>query len=287
MYDIYISLRHTPLSMYYLGWVEKFLHSSGVKIHTGFDRPRIGDFPYELKKKIENCPNFIIILTPETFDQNDDTISWMEYEIETAIQHNVNIILLMSADFRWPEELSRRLSPLWQYPSVTIKSGGFYSMEPTDFRRTIDKILTQLIPTKQKESVFISYSTKDSEAANQIRRMLERNHIPCWMAPNSIPAGGNYADIIPVAINNCEIFLLILSKNSQESIWVPKELDIAINNKKAIIPFQIDNADMTNTFNLYLANCQRIIAHENIEEAYFELTESIYDVMSDIKKVEN
>ena len=32
MYDVYISMRHTPLSMYYLGWIEKFLSFSGVKI---------------------------------------------------------------------------------------------------------------------------------------------------------------------------------------------------------------------------------------------------------------
>lgn len=285
MYDVYISMRHTPLSMYYLGWIEKFLSFSGVKIHNGFDRPRTGNFPNELTKKICNCPNFIAILTPETFERNENQTNWMEYEIETAIENNKNVITVMSFDFVWPKDLSHRVAPLCQYPAITIKSGGgYYGMMPEDFQQSIDAIVAQLIPTKIKESVFISYSTKDSESANQVKSMLEKYHISCWMAPNSIPAGGNYADIIPDAIKRCEVFLLLLSQNSQESIWVPRELDIAINSNRAIIPFQIDNACITNAFSLYLANCQRIMADDDLEEAYWELRESIYDILSSIKQ---
>ena len=82
MYDIYLSMRHTPLSMYYSGWLEKCL---GGKMHNGFDRIRSGDFPDDLKKRIQSCRNFIVLLTSETFGQADDNTSWMAYEIETVL----------------------------------------------------------------------------------------------------------------------------------------------------------------------------------------------------------
>ena len=76
--------------------------------------------------------------------------------------------------------------------------------------------------------VFISYSSKDTDAANAVRMMLQNNGIDCWMAPESIAMGEDYSNAIPKAIEVCDLFLLILSANSQGSKWVPKELDSAI-----------------------------------------------------------
>ena len=76
--------------------------------------------------------------------------------------------------------------------------------------------------------VFISYSSKEYATTLQIRSALESNRIECWMAPESIPAGSDYADEIQTAIENCEAFLLVLSAASQRSKWVRKELDKAL-----------------------------------------------------------
>ena len=80
--------------------------------------------------------------------------------------------------------------------------------------------------------VFISYSSKDTDAANAVRMLLQNNGIDCWMAPESIAIGDDYSNAIPEAIEVCDLFLLILSANSQGSKWVPKELDSAV--KKAV-----------------------------------------------------
>lgn len=65
--------------------------------------------------------------------------------------------------------------------------------------------------------VFISYSSKEIEIANQTKLVLENNGIPCWMAPQSIPAGSDYAAEIHSAITDCCAVVLFLSKTSQES----------------------------------------------------------------------
>ena len=62
------------------------------------------------------------------------------------------------------------------------------------------------------KEVFISYSTKDQIQAETVRDILEKNAIPCWMAPRDIPGGSNYTKEIPIAIRNCKVFVLILSE---------------------------------------------------------------------------
>lgn len=94
--------------------------------------------------------------------------------------------------------------------------------------------------------VFISYSSKDYAIATKIRNKLRENNINCWMAPDSIPGGSDYAHEIPSAIESCDYFLIALSENSQQSVWVPKELDLAITAKKTVLPIIIDSSALEN-----------------------------------------
>ena len=128
--------------------------------------------------------------------------------------------------------------------------------------------------------VFISYSSKEIEIANQTKLVLENNGIPCWMAPQSIPAGSDYAAEIPSAITDCCAVVLLLSKASQESNWVPKEVGIAIGKGKMVIPFKIDDAIINDTFNFYLTNNQRIEAYNRMTDAYKELVKRLKSVIS-------
>ena len=76
--------------------------------------------------------------------------------------------------------------------------------------------------------VFISYSTKDRDRAFDVRNYLESVGVRCWMAPRDIPSGSNYAYIIERAISNCAIFLLLVSRDSVQSVWVNKEVLYAL-----------------------------------------------------------
>lgn len=139
----------------------------------------------------------------------------------------------------------------------------------------------QLDQVAKNRFVFISYSTADSVIAYQVRQVLEKNGIRCWMAPESIPAGGDYGQEIPQAIEGCSAFLLLLSEASQSSNWVPKELGLAIGKRKKVIPFQIDNAEITTAFNFYLTNSQRISAYNRMTEAYAELIRQLIKALTE------
>lgn len=115
----------------------------------------------------------------------------------------------------------------------------------------------------ENRDVFISYKAEEIKEATWLRDTLEQNGISCWMAPESIPGGSNYAVEIPRAIQSCKVFVLVLSEKAQSSPWIAKELDRAINANKIVMPFMIENCQLEDAFNFYLTNVQRYEAYES------------------------
>ena len=93
--------------------------------------------------------------------------------------------------------------------------------------------------------IFISYSTKNQDIARNVRKYLEAHGITCWMAPESIPAGSNYTKEIPYGILNSKIAVLILSEDALHSIWVNQEVSYLLNADHIVIPYLVDNLDIT------------------------------------------
>lgn len=129
------------------------------------------------------------------------------------------------------------------------------------------------------KEIFISYSTIDSAQAETVRNVLEKNGISCWMAPRDIPGGSNYTSVIPPAIRNCKVFVLILSKNAQSSHWVLKELDAAVNNGKVILPFMLEDCILNDEFNFLLTGAQRYAAYQKTAEAMELLISRIRSIL--------
>ncbi len=126
-----------------------------------------------------------------------------------------------------------------------------------------------------KKEIFISYKSDEFNDALYVKTTLENNGFSCWMAPMDIAGGSNYASEIPKAIENCKIFVLILSDKAQNSKWIPKEVDQAISADKHIMPFMIEDCMLNNEFCFYLSNIQRYNAYENMEESLKKLINDI------------
>lgn len=111
-----------------------------------------------------------------------------------------------------------------------------------------------------KDYWFISYCSKDNKIVNALAEILRNCDIPYWKAPEMIPAGSNYAKEIPKAIDGCSVFLFVISEASQNSIWVEKEVDMAIGYRKKIVPLKIDESALNDMYHFYLNNVQVIQA---------------------------
>ncbi|MCL2634885.1 MAG: trypsin-like peptidase domain-containing protein [Oscillospiraceae bacterium] len=102
--------------------------------------------------------------------------------------------------------------------------------------------------------IFISHSSKDKNAASAICHALEKNGIKCWIAPRDVSPGREYAEELIYGIKNAKLFLLIFSKDSNESKPVSKEIESAFRYEKTVIPFRIEDVEMRESLEYYLSN---------------------------------
>ena len=91
---------------------------------------------------------------------------------------------------------------------------------------------------------FISYSSKNRSSADAMIALLRQRHIDVWVAPDDIPPGSKYAQVIGRAIKECACMVLLFTNDAQNSSWVPKEVERAINYKKTIIPVQLEEVQL-------------------------------------------
>lgn len=131
---------------------------------------------------------------------------------------------------------------------------------------------------KQKQ-IFISYKSEEFDEALWVKESLEAQGITCWMAPMSITGGASYAAEIPAAIRSCTVFVLILSRKVQQSKWVSRELDQAINDGKTIMPFMLENCPLNDEFKFYLSNIQRYYAYQDKLGAFQKMSAEIRTIL--------
>ncbi len=126
---------------------------------------------------------------------------------------------------------------------------------------------------------FISYSTQNQSVADSIRELFNKNSIDTWMAPYDIPIGSKYAAVITSAIRDCACFVLLLSKDSQASEAVDKEVELAaIQYKKTTIVLKLEDIILNDSFTYYIHN-QQIIAVNKVNED----SQDIKQVISSVK----
>lgn len=97
----------------------------------------------------------------------------------------------------------------------------------------------------KKYDVFISYSRKDLAVVKEIQKLLDANTITYWVDTNKIEPGNEFMGTIVDAIENSTITLFISSADSNKSIYTAKEVALAFNSGKYIIPFKIDNSSFS------------------------------------------
>ena len=130
--------------------------------------------------------------------------------------------------------------------------------------------------------VFISHSSKDKEIAEKMCEALEAKGLKCWMAPRDIMPGSEWAVAISDAIATIKVMVVIYSANSAASTQVPKELGLADKRGKFIIPYKIDNMELTGAFDYYLAGAHWIVANPQIGDYKFE---ELFGVMNGVMQV--
>jgi ABC-type nitrate/sulfonate/bicarbonate transport system substrate-binding protein len=106
------------------------------------------------------------------------------------------------------------------------------------------------------KQVFVSHSADDRELAEGLVRVLEEFGIDCWIAPRDIPAGKDWDVSIIDAIENCSGTIFLISESSNASEQTKREVQIAVESDKWLIPICIDDVEPSKKFKYYLTSKQ-------------------------------
>jgi hypothetical protein len=117
--------------------------------------------------------------------------------------------------------------------------------------------VTALFAGGRMAHIFVSYARKDAQAANRLVGTLAKAGYEAWI-DREIPGGELWKKRIVEAIEQSKAFLILLSPNSVASHDVRKELDIAENRKKLILPLVISPMKIPPEMEYSLAGLQRI-----------------------------
>ena len=86
---------------------------------------------------------------------------------------------------------------------------------------------------------FISYSRKDRTIAHPIFDQLRYGGVRIWVDELDIPRGVAWRAEIDDAIRNCDKFILLLSPSAVDSKEVIREVKVALDNNKELLPVKL------------------------------------------------
>jgi hypothetical protein len=98
----------------------------------------------------------------------------------------------------------------------------------------IDEFEKKCLKATNRPSVFLSYSTKDTDAMDKIHSLFSQTGISVWFAPKNIRAGGSISEQLWDAINEFTYIIPVLSLNSIKSDWVSREIIYAKHKEKRL-----------------------------------------------------
>ena len=108
------------------------------------------------------------------------------------------------------------------------------------------------------EEVFISYGSADRERIQDLVTRLRQAGVTVWIDEAGIEGAAMWSQEIVSAINNCNILILAISTNSAQSKNVVRELALASEDDKTILPVFIEPTEIPESMKYQLAGIQRV-----------------------------
>ena len=156
-YDIFISYRRKGAGAGVAGELQAKLENMGYKVFLDVDKIGSGQFPAQIEKAIEECKDFLLVLSPGTLDRCVDEEDWVRREIIQAQNQNKNIIGVGLPGFVMPEA---NMLPAPLEPVSTIQVFSWtHEYRTASFEKIEENLVSSLLRKKkirQKRLMFIA-----------------------------------------------------------------------------------------------------------------------------------
>lgn len=116
--------------------------------------------------------------------------------------------------------------------------------------------------------IFVSYASQDRDVAFRIVGFLEEQGISCWVAPRDVPPGVEYGQAIINGIEQSRALVLILSDQSNDSMFVRKEVERAVSKTKPVLPVRIREVTPSGSLEFFISSAQWVDAWKSPMEQH-------------------
>lgn len=144
-YDIFISYRRKGAGAGVAGELQTKLEQRGYKVFLDVDNIGSGAFPVQIDNAIEECRDFVLILSPGMLDRCAEEHDWVRHEILLAEQYGKNIVGVSLPGFVMPD-VATLPEPLRDVPQKQV---FLWSHEYRN--ASINKIEENLLSAQQKK----------------------------------------------------------------------------------------------------------------------------------------
>lgn len=105
--------------------------------------------------------------------------------------------------------------------------------------------------------IFISYSSRDRESADQLAELLTSAGFTIWIDREGLDVSTVWSGEIVDAIDECTAVVVLLSPNSVQSRNVVREVALAFEKNKKILPLDLEAVPLPRDLQYHLAGIQR------------------------------
>lgn len=117
--------------------------------------------------------------------------------------------------------------------------------------------------------VMISYSSQERPQVLEIVQRLRAAGVAVWIDHGGIDGAQRWGEEIVTAIENCKTVLVMVSRNSMRSENIAKEVSIASDSGKRLLPLYLEEAEIPKSMRYPLSGIQHIKLYDGDPEKKF------------------
>lgn len=132
------------------------------------------------------------------------------------------------------------------------------------------------------KNVFISFSSKQTDEAMNICHFIEEHGFNCFIATRDLIPGEEYAAQLLANIDEANVLVLLLSKDSNSSVQCLREIEYAVRSKTPILVYPLEQVTLARSMEYFLMTHQWITDYGDKQENLISSIERI--VTRDLEK---
>lgn len=120
------------------------------------------------------------------------------------------------------------------------------------------------------KDVFVSHASEDHDLAEDACSALENRGLDVWIAPRDVPPGAEWDEAIIEGVKSCACMVFLASEAAIKSKHTKREIGLADEFGKPIIPVTLDVSDPSEHLRYYLSSIQWVDADPSLTESDFD-----------------